>query len=179
MIKELKKKNVHYAAAGTQTGGRVNFVGVGSSTKGNLGDDYYHQNHYDLKAYRKCLDKGIFPIFRGMKLSKDDKIRQHATQQLRTYWEINYKDFNDRFGINCKDYFSKEIKSLSQMEEDGLVIISDSSIKVTETGKDFAQFITNYFDVYDPPNKPYNERLSVIKKAKDAQNKFLEYVNNL
>ena len=65
------------------------------------------------------------------------------------------------------------------MEEDGLVIISDSSIKVTETGKDFAQFITNYFDVYDPPNKQYNERLSVIKKAKDAQNKFLEYVNNL
>ena len=179
MVKELKKKNVHYAAAGTQAGGRVNFIGVGTSTKGNLGDDYYHQNHYDLKAYRKCLDKGIFPVFRGMKLSDDDKIRQHATQQLRTYWEINYKDFNERFGINCKEYFSSEIESLREMEEDGLIVISDSSIKVTELGKDFAQFITNYFDVYDPPNKSYNERLAVIKKAKEAQTKFLDYVNNL
>ena len=62
MVKELKKKNVHYAAAGTQTGGRVNFVGVGTSTKGNLGDDYYHQDHYDLKAYKKCLDNNVFPI---------------------------------------------------------------------------------------------------------------------
>ena len=179
MVKELEKKNVHYAAAGTQTGGRVNFVGVGTSTKGNLGDNYYHQNHYDLKAYRKCLDKGIFPVFRGMKLSEDDKIRQHATQQLRTYWEINYKDFNERFGINCEKYFSSEIESLREMDEDGLIVISDSSIKVTELGKDFAQFITNYFDAYDPPNTTYNERLAIIKKAKEAQSQFLDYANNL
>ena len=65
------------------------------------------------------------------------------------------------------------------MEEDGLIVISDNSIKVTELGKDFAQFITNYFDVYDPPNKSYNERLAVIKKAKEAQTKFLDYANNL
>ena len=45
------------------------------------------------KTLAKCLDKNIFPIFRGMKLSKDDKIRQHATQQLRTYWKIDFEDF--------------------------------------------------------------------------------------
>ena len=73
---EKKKGNVHYGASGTQTGGRVNFVGVGSSTKGNLGDEYYSQSYYDLTTYKKCIDKGIFPTFRGMKLSKDDKIRQ-------------------------------------------------------------------------------------------------------
>ena len=76
---------------------------------------YYHQNHYDLKAYKKCLDKGIFPIFRGMKLSLDDKIRQHATQQLRTYWKIDYEDFRKRFNIDCKEYFSKEIEYLDEM----------------------------------------------------------------
>ena len=116
---------------------------------------------------------------RGMELSEDDKIRQHATQQLRTYWEINYKDFDERFGINCKEYFSKEIDSLKEMHEDGLIEILDDCIKVTEMGKDFAQFITNYFDVYDPPNKPYNERLAVIKNAKDQQKVFLDWVNKL
>ncbi len=179
MVTELKKKKVHYAAAGTQTGGRVNFVGVGTSTKGNLGDDYYHQNHYDLKAYKKCLGKGIFPIFRGMKLSKDDKIRQHATQQLRTYWEINYNDFKERFNINVSEYFKKEISSLDEMKRDGLVTIDENSIKISELGKDFAQFITNRFDAYDPPEKSYNDRLKVIKDAKAAQNKFIEFVNNL
>ncbi len=179
MVKELKKKKVHYAAAGTQTGGRVNFIGVGTSTKGNLGDDYYHQNHYDLKAYKKCLDKGIFPIFRGMKLSKDDKIRQHATQQLRTYWEIDFKDFFQKFGIDCKEYFKKEIERLKEAQDDGLVEVSENNIKITDIGKDFAQFLTNYFDAYDPPTKTYNERLEIIKKAKESQKKFLEYVDKL
>ena len=179
MVNELKKKRVHYAAAGTQTGGRVNFVGIGTSTKGNLGDDYYHQNHYDLKAYKKCLDNGLFPIFRGMKLSKDDKIRQHATQQLRTYWEINYEDFKKRFQIDCKEYFKKEIADLKEMEQDGLLKIFNDKIIITDLGKDFAQFITNRFDAYDPPTKTYNERLKDIKNAKEAQKSFLEYVNSL
>ena len=171
MVIEKKKGNVHYGASGTQTGGRVNFIGVGSSTKCNLGDDYYSQSYYDLTTYKKCIDKGIFPIFRGMKLSKDDQIRQHATQQLRTYWKINYKDFNTRFGIDCKKYFSKEIENLSEMIKDGLVIVSNDYIEITKLGRDFAQFITNRFDSYDPPNKTYNERLATIEKAKLDQAK--------
>ena len=171
MVLEKKKGNVHYGASGTQTGGRVNFVGVGSSTKGNLGDEYYSQSYYDLTTYKKCIDKGIFPTFRGMKLSKDDKIRQYATQQLRTYWRIDYKDFETRFGIDCKKYFNKEIENLSEMIKDGLVIVLSDCIEITKLGRDFAQFITNRFDVYDPPNKTYNERVATIEKAKLAQAK--------
>lgn len=179
MVEAMKKKEVHYGASGTQTGGRVNFIGVGSSTKGNLGDAYYSQNFYDLTSYKKCLDKNVFPIFRGLKLSKDDKIRQHATQQLRTYWKIDYKDFKNRFGINCEEYFAKEIDSLKDMIEDGLVEVSEESVNVTKIGRDFAQFITNRFDIYDPPTKSYEERLLTIEKAKSDQKKAIEFVKNL
>jgi oxygen-independent coproporphyrinogen III oxidase len=179
MVKAKKEGKVHYGAAGTQRGGRVNFVGVGSSTKGNLGDEYYSQNTYALEAYKKSIDKGLFPIHRGMKLSKDDKIRQYATQQLRTYWHIDYEDFRNRFGIDCKKYFKKEIESLSEMATDGLVEISDQSITVTKVGYDFAQFITNHFDVYDPPEKTYVDRLATIKKAKKAQEDSINYFKNL
>ena len=91
-------------------GGRVNFIGVGSSTKGNLGDEYYSQNTYSLDAYKKCIDKGIFPIHRGMKLSNDDKIRQHATQQLRTYWKIDYKDFKKDLELTVKNILAMKFK---------------------------------------------------------------------
>ena len=114
-----------------------------------------------------------------MKLSKDDKIRQHATQQLRTYWELNFEDFKNRFNINCEEYFKKEIDDLSDMEKDGLVEIFNDKIIITELGKDFAQFITNRFDAYDPPSKIYSDRLKDIKEAKEAQSKFLEYVEKL
>ena len=179
MAIEARKGQIHYGASGTQTGGRVNFVGVGSSTKGNLGDEYYSQNHYDLGTYKKFIDKNLFPVFRGMKLSNDDKIRQHATQQLRTYWKIDFSDFKKRFGIDCNKYFSKEIANLSEMETDGLVKIFNDKIEITHVGKDFAQFITNRFDPYDPPEKSYNDRLATINKAKRAQADALKHIDSI
>ena len=167
---------MHYGASGTQTGGRVNFVGVGSSTKGNLGDEYYSQSNYSLEAYKKCIEKRIFPTFRGMKLSNDDKIRQHATQQLRSYFKIDFKNFETNFKINPKEYFSKEIKYMSEMKKDGLIKVSDSGIEVTELGRDFSQNISNVFDKYDPPSKSYNKRLVTIQKAKQAQAKVQEQI---
>ena len=65
------------------------------------------------------------------------------------------------------------------MESDGLVKISDDKIEVTVLGRDFAQFITNRFDAYDPPHKTYKERLEVINKAKEMQKKSIEYFENL
>ena len=50
--------------------------------------------------------------------------------------------------------------------KDGLVEIRDNAIIVTKLGYDFTQFITNHFDVYDPPKKTYNERLQTIQNAK-------------
>ncbi len=176
MTKAFQEGTAHYGASGHQTGGRVNFIAVGSSSKSNLGNDYYAQNVYDIASYKKFLDKGKFPIFRGMKLSKDDQIRQHATQQLRSYFKIDFKNFEKNFGINTKEYFSKEIDYLSEMIKDGLVRVLDDGIEMTMLGRDFSQNISNVFDKYDPPSKSYNERLAAIQKSKLAQAKVLEQV---
>ena len=169
MTEAFKEGTAHYGASGHQTGGRVNFVGVGSSSKSNLGDDYYAQNSYDLNSYKKCLDNGELPTFRGMWLSNDDKIRQHATQQLRSYFRIDFKQFEKKFKINPKEYFSTEIQYMREMKKDGLIEVSDNGIEMTELGRDFSQNISNVFDIYDPPTKSYEGRLETIKKAKLVQ----------
>tara|TARA_Y100001970_G_scaffold294347_1_gene451155 strand:- start:12188 stop:13633 length:1446 start_codon:yes stop_codon:yes gene_type:complete len=172
--KAFNEGTLHYGASGHQTGGRVNFVAVGSSSMSNLGNDYYAQNFYDLNSYKKSLTKNLLPVFRGMKLSEDDKIRQHATQQLRSYFKIDYKNFMDNFKIDAKKYFSKEIEQLDEMVKDGLVVINDNEISLTYTGRDFTQNISNIFDKYDPPGKSYTERLATIQKAKAEQAKVIE-----
>ena len=176
MTKAFNEGETHYGAAGHQTGGRVNFIAVGSSSMSNLGNDYYVQNFYDLPSYRKSLDENKLPSFRGIQLSEDDKIRQHATQQIRSYFKIDFKNFKDQFNINFKEYFSKEIKFLDDMIKDGLVEVLDNEILLSEIGKDFTQVIMNVFDKYDPPEKSYKERLDTAKKAKAAQADILERV---
>jgi oxygen-independent coproporphyrinogen-3 oxidase len=174
MTKAFKEGEAHYGAAGHQPGGRVNFIAIGSSSMSNLGNDYYFQNFYDLPSYKKALDNKILPSFRGIKLSKDDKIRQHVTQQIRSYFKLDYKNFKDQFNIDFPKYFNEEIKYLDDMIKDGLVKISDDGILLTELGRDFTQVIMNVFDKYDPPNKKYKDRLETIKKAKSAQADILE-----
>tara|TARA_B100000579_G_scaffold432860_1_gene450502 strand:- start:4291 stop:5736 length:1446 start_codon:yes stop_codon:yes gene_type:complete len=169
MTKAYEDGEAHYGASGHQPGGRANFIAVGSSSMSNLGNDYYVQNFYDIPSYQKALDKGLLPSFRGMKLSNDDKIRQHATQQIRSYFKIDFKNFKEQFNINFLEYFSEEIKLLDNLTKDGLVEISEKNILITEIGKDFVQNIMNIFDKYDPPKKSYKDRLATVKKAKEAQ----------
>ena len=173
MTKAYNSGTAHYGASGHQTGGKVNFIGVGSSSKSNLGDDYYAQNVYDVAKYKKLLDNKKLPIFRGMQLSKDDQIRQHATQQFKSYLKMDFKPLIDNFKINPKEYFTKEIQNLDEMIKDGLVIINESGIFLTETGKDFSQNISNIFDKYDPPSKSYADRLKTIQEAKSSQAQIL------
>ncbi len=176
MTKAFEDGTAHYGASGHQTGGRVNFVAVGSSATSNMGDDYYSQNFYDIKHYQKALDENKLPTFRGLKLNQDDKIRQHVTQQLRSYFKIDFKNFKDNFNIDVKKYFKKEIEYLAEMIDDGLVYIDNTGIIMTDIGKDFSQNISNVFDNYDPPYKSYSERLKTIKEAKELQAKLLEQV---
>jgi len=172
MTKAFQEGTAHYGASGHQTGGRVNFIGVGSSSKSNLGDDYYAQNVYDIDKYKAFIKKDQHPIFRGMKLSLDDQIRQHATQQFKSYLRMDFKSFKEKFRINSKEYFSKEIKFLDEMIKDGLVKVTDDAIELTELGQDFSQNISNVFDKYDPPTKSYAERLVTIREAKKNQAKL-------
>lgn len=169
MTKAFETGEAHYGASGHQPGGRVNFVAVGSSSMSNLGNDYYVQNFYDLPSYKKALDANRLPSFRGFKLNEDDKIRQHATQQIRSYFKIDFKNFKDQFNIDAQEYFKNEIDYMKEMKNDGLVEFKDDGIFLTEIGQDFTQNIMNVFDKYDPPNKSYKERLETVKQAKEAQ----------
>jgi oxygen-independent coproporphyrinogen III oxidase len=174
MTRAFEDGEAHYGASGHQPGGKVNFLGVGNSSMSNLGEDYYAQNFYDLDSYKKCLNKGSLPTFRGMKLSEDDRIRQHATQQIRSYFSLDYENFSRLYKIDFKDYFKNEIDALDEFQVDGLLVIKEEGIVLTETGRDFVQRIMNVFDVYDPPDKSINERLDVVKKAKELQRSVQE-----
>ena len=169
MTKAFNEGEAHYGASGHQPGGRVNFIAVGSSSMSNLGNDYYVQNFYDILSYKKALDKNFLPSFRGKKLSLDDKIRQHATQQIRSYFKIDFNNFKEQFDIDFKKYFVDEIKQLDDMINDGLLELTDKNIVLSEIGKDFVQNIMNVFDKYDPPSKSYKDRLETVKRAKESQ----------
>ena len=162
--KAMQEKKALFNSLGVQKGAANNFVAVGSSGQGCLGNEYYSQNFYSMNLYKKSLDEGKLPIYRGMKLSEDDKIRRKLMNDVRTYFKIDFKEIENKLKIKFKDYFSKELKGLAEHIKDGLVIISNNDLIITEIGANFAPQIANVFDRYDPPSTTYNQRLEKIKK---------------
>ena len=153
--KNYKNKKTFYGPLGAQKGDVTNFISVGSSAHGNLADDYYFQNYYEQNLYREALDANKLPIYRGIKLSEDDKIRRYIVKNLRTYFEINYLDVNKKFAINFSELFKKNLEQLGSFADDGLIKISDHSLSITELGIQFSPQIANIFDAYNPAELNY------------------------
>ena len=142
----MVEEKAFYNSLGTQTGEAINFIAVGSSAHGALGDEYYFQNFYEQNLYREALDKGEFPIYRGYKFNEDDKIRQDIIKRIRTYFYVDYQYIEKRYSISFEEYFEQELKNLIEFERDGLIIMSDSRFELTEIGRHMSPQVASVFD---------------------------------
>ena len=135
--KSYNEKKTLYASLGSQKGEAVNFIAVGSSAHGALGDEYYSQNFYEQNLYRDKIDESKFPIYRGLKLEKNDQIRRDVVKTLRTYFEIDFQEFESKYSIDFKKYFEDSFKYLDEHSKDGLIDIDKKKLKITELGFNF------------------------------------------
>ena len=137
-----------YNSLGTQSGDVTNFIAVGSSAHGCLGNDYYFQNYYEQNLYREALDKGEFPIYRGYKLDFEDKVRRDIIKRIRTYFTIDFPEIERIYNIDFKVFFSQELGNLEEFEKDNIIQINKDSFVLTEVGKHFSPQVASVFDAY-------------------------------
>ena len=149
LTKSMSEKKAVYNSLGTQKGEATNFIAVGSSAHGVLNDNYYFQNFYEQDLYRKALDEGKFPIYRGIKISNDDAIRREVIRHIRTFFNVEYSFFENKYKINFADYFAKEIMNLKVYENDELLIVNKNNFTLTDLGQHFSPQVANVFDTYN------------------------------
>ena len=65
---------------------------------------------------------------------------------------IDYKYIEDLFEIDFKKYFAKELSSLDEFVEDGLIILNDNGMRFTDVGKMYSAFVCMVFDAYYEKN---------------------------
>jgi oxygen-independent coproporphyrinogen-3 oxidase len=134
--RKLHRNFMGYTSSKTQV-----MIGLGVSS---ISDSWYSfaQNVKTLEDYYDALAQNELPVFRGHHLTDEDLIiRKHILNimcQLQTSWsEYGY-------------YFSEinqVVERLHEMEEDGLIIITNHSLTVTEKGKAFIRNICMSFDL--------------------------------
>ena len=116
-------------------------IGLGASS---ISDSWYGfaQNVKSLEEYQHLVENEIIPIFRGHILTEEDEIiRRHILNLM-----CNFETSLDKWKLHFSE-LDKVIERLDEMEADGLVIITENQIKITEKGKPFVRNICMAFDL--------------------------------
>ncbi|MEY3807390.1 MAG: hypothetical protein RI893_366 [Pseudomonadota bacterium] len=132
---------------GYSTHSDCDLVGLGITSIGRVGDAYI-QNVKELDQYDRLIGLNKLPVFKGVELDEDDKLRRAVITQLICHFELNFAVLEQHFDINFADYFADELIALMPMQTDGLLTVSGENIQVLASGRLLIRNICMVFDKY-------------------------------
>ncbi|MCB1561916.1 MAG: oxygen-independent coproporphyrinogen III oxidase [Xanthomonadales bacterium] len=147
LCQALDSDNLHRNFMGYTTHADCELLGLGASAISQIGDSF-SQNHRDLGVYQQQLDEGRLPLWRGLKLSADDRIRAELIQKLMCQGRIDIAAIESRYDIDFSDYFATALEALRPLEADELVEVSATRISATPRGRLLLRVIAACFDAY-------------------------------
>jgi len=122
-------------------------IGFGMSSIGYIGNAFF-QNHSRLDSYMNAVEADKLAVYRGMKLSDDDLIRQYLIASLMCNFRLDFDKLSQRFGIKYQDYFTQEHGRLGEFFTDGFLKETEHALEITPLGRTFLRNIAMTYDAY-------------------------------
>ncbi|MFT4256656.1 MAG: oxygen-independent coproporphyrinogen III oxidase [Pseudoxanthomonas sp.] len=143
---------LHRNFMGYTTHADSDLVGLGVSAISHVGDTF-SQNPRDLAGWQAALDDGRLPVFRGMLMDEDDRLRADLIQSLMCRGEVPVHALEYRYAICFSDYFATALERLRPLVADGLVETGEGFVRATSRGRLLLRNIAMCFDRYlDQPS---------------------------
>ena len=140
-------RTLHRNFQGYTTKAGCDLYAMGVSSISGL-EDVYGQNWRDLPSYYKAIDERRWPTMRGIRLSREDKLRRTVISRILCHSVLVKSEIEREFGIAFDDYFDKELKILRELERDSLVRLNDDRIEIAPLGRIFIRNVAMVFDAY-------------------------------
>lgn len=139
--------SLHRNFMGYTTHAQTDLVGFGMSAISKI-DDSYSQNLKTLPEWETAMDNGHVPLWRGVQLSADDRIRADAIQQLMCQDRLDLDALGAAHAIDAASYFADDLKALDELIADDLVQVEARSVRVRPRGRLLLRNIAACFDAY-------------------------------
>jgi len=137
--------SLHRNFMGYTTHADCDLVGLGVSAISHIGDSF-SQNPRDLPAWEIAIDQGLLPVWRGLALNFDDRVRADVIQQLMCHAAVDIDTLEYRHEIDFTEYFAEALARLAPLAEDGLVEVGPHRIAATSRGRLLLRIIAMCFD---------------------------------
>ncbi|MDX8377319.1 MAG: oxygen-independent coproporphyrinogen III oxidase [Mariprofundales bacterium] len=132
---------------GYSTHADAEMVGLGVTSIGYIGDTFF-QNNKKLEDYYAALDSNKLATMRGYQLTQEDLLRRWVIMRLMCDFALDFSAIENEFAINFREHFADGLEALSDMEDDGLLQIDASSLRVLPVGRLLIRNIAMVFDEY-------------------------------
>jgi oxygen-independent coproporphyrinogen-3 oxidase len=142
-----RQGRLHRNFQGYSTQPDCDLIALGVSAIGRVGATY-SQNAKTLEDYADALDQGRLPVQRGLALSRDDVLRRSVIMAIMCQGLVDFESINLAHLIDFRQYFARELQQLQNLQQWGLVRVSDTHLEVTPTGWYLVRAIAMVFDRY-------------------------------
>lgn len=147
LVKAQNTGTLHRNFQGYSTHADCDTIAMGITAISSIGDNY-SQNVRTVEDYANKLKQNEIPVFRGLELEADDVLRKGIINQLLCHFEIDIKKLEDKWKFKFFDYFEPAMSNLHTMQDDGLLVMDENSLKITASGRLLARNICMEFDRY-------------------------------
>ena len=156
-----RQGRLHRNFQGYSTQADCDLIALGVSSIGRIGSTY-SQNAKTMEAYCDLLDRGHFPVERGLQLTRDDLIRRAVIMALMCQGHLEFEAINLAWLIDFKTMFAHEMAQLEDMQAQGLVQLHDAGIQVTAMGWFFVRGVAMVFDRHLQTDRNRNRFSKII-----------------
>ena len=139
--------DLHRNFMGYTTHAQTDLVGVGVSAISHIGETY-SQSHRGLPAWEAAIDAGRLPLWRGLALDADDRLRADVIQGLMCQGRVDVREIERQHGIDFADVFREALQLLEPLQADGIVDVTATHIAATRRGRGLLRAIAQCFDRY-------------------------------
>lgn len=108
----------------------------------------YVQNEKGLKGYQARVAAGGLAVERGVRVSREDRIRREAITRVMCDLELDADALGRQWGADLTPLLGDAWARLAPLAEDGLVTVDGWLLRVTPLGRRFLRNIAMCFDHY-------------------------------
>jgi len=142
-----RQGRLHRNFQGYSTQPDCDLIGLGVSSIGRVGATY-SQNAKTLEEYYDAVNRGQFPIVRGLALTREDLLRRAVIMAIMCQGRLEFESIELAHLIDFRKHFSAELEQLRALECSGLVVLEPAAIQVTALGWYFIRSVAMVFDKY-------------------------------
>lgn len=149
LARARREQTLHRNFQGMTTGKEFDLIGLGPSAISQL-ESAFAQNVKTSETWQDVVAKGL-ATDRGVRLTRDDRIRRELTQQLYGYGEVVKQNLERKFEIQFDNYFADDLGRLNALVDEGIVEMSAEAIQLTAPlGRLLVRVVAAVFDAYLP-----------------------------